>query len=330
MAASLRTLAVLSLLAAACGPSATDPYSGEGGYSGPGGWTGPLGGSGGGGAGGSDEVRDRLAFAAYNVHRFFDTVCDSGECASGDYEEQPTQAEFEAKADTLAAAVRRLAPDVICLEEVENQAALDALAARLPELPSKVMGELGYPASVDVALLARDPVTLVRRHHGRVLTRPDGSTTSFAREFLEVHLDVDGTEAIVFCAHFKAKSNDDPGRRLAEAQEAAEILAETSAASPHALIVLGGDLNDVPGSAPLEALEGSGDLLRVASDMTESQATYTYNGRATALDHLFVDLRAAGAYVPGSTGIFRDGAGRGLGGSDHAAIRALFRPGEPR
>jgi endonuclease/exonuclease/phosphatase family metal-dependent hydrolase len=325
MAASIRTVLVVSLLAAACGPTASDPYGGEGGYSGPGGWTGPDGGSG--GAGGAGEVRERLAFAAYNVHRFFDTVCDSGECAAGDYEEQPTQAEFEAKADTLAAAVRRLASDVLCLEEVENQTALDALAARVPEFPSKVMGETGYPASVDVALLAKDPVTLVRRHRSQVLTRPDGTTTSFAREFLEVHLDVDGTEAIVFCAHFKAKSDDDPGRRLAEAQAAAQILHDSAVASPNALILMGGDLNDTPGSPPIDALEASGDLLRVASDMTESQATYTYHGTGSALDHLFVDVRAGGGYVPGSTAIFRDGAGLGLGGSDHAAIRALFRPG---
>ena len=320
-----RALLVVVCLLAACGPSSTEPLGGDGGYSG-GGWNGP-GGSGGEGGTGGDEVRDRLAVAAYNVRRFFDTVCDSGECGPGDYEEVPTQAEFEAKGDTLAAAIRRLAPDAICLEEVENQRAFDALSARLPEFVSTVMGESGYAASVDVAFLARDPVTLVRRHRNRTLTRPDGSSTSFAREFLEVHLDVDGTEAIVFCAHFKSKSGDDPGRRLAEAQGAAAILAEEAARSPDALIVLGGDLNDVPGSEPLEALEASGELLRVASDMTGSQATYTYNGRAQALDHLYVHLGAGGGYVAGSTAIFRDGPGQGLGGSDHAAIRALFRPG---
>jgi endonuclease/exonuclease/phosphatase family metal-dependent hydrolase len=322
-----RDLALLALVLAACGPSSSNPGpGGGGGYSG-GGWHGPEGGSG--GAGGA-EVRENLAFASYNVHRFFDTVCDSGECDRGDYEEQPTLAEFEAKADAVAAGVRRLAADVVCLEEIETQHSLDALAARLPEFPSRVMGEIGSAASVDVALLARDPVTEVRRHRWRTLTRPDGTKTTFAREFLEVHLDVDGTEAVVFCAHFKSKSGDDPGRRLAEATEAARILAEEAARSPHALLVLGGDLNDVPGSPTLEALEASGDLLRVASDMTGSQATYSYGGTAQALDHLYVHRRAGGGYVAGSTTILRDGAGQGLGGSDHAGIRALFRPGDPR
>lgn len=326
MAPALRLGILALLLTWACGPTAPDP-DGAGGIGGTAGWIGGSGGTGEGG-GGTEEIRERLSFASYNTHRFFDIVCDSGRCGPGDYEEQPTRAEFDAKAATLAAAIRRLAIDVICLEEVENATALDALAALVPELPSKVMGETGAPASVDVALLARDPVLLIRRHRSSTpLTRPDGSTTTFAREFLEVHLDVDGTRAIVFCAHFKAKSDDDPGRRFAEARAAAEILDETAAANPHALILLGGDLNDTPGSPPIDALEDSGRLLRVASDMAGSQATYVYNGTAVALDHLFVHLLAGGNYIAGSAGIYRDGPGLGLGGSDHAAIRGQFRPG---
>ena len=101
-----------------------------------------------------------------------------------------------------------------------------------------------------------------------VLTRPDGSTTTFSRELLEVHVTKAGRAIIFFAAHFRSKSNDDPGRRLAEAQATRRIVDAVAAANPRALVVLGGDLNDTPGSPPLDALTGNGGLLRAAANQT--------------------------------------------------------------
>jgi uncharacterized protein len=89
--------------------------------------------------------------------------------------------------------------------------------------------------------------------------------------------------------------------------------------------VLGGDLNDVPGSPPLEALELGGALHRVSSEHPEEAiGTIWFQGVSLAIDHLYQARDASGAYVPDSFRVVRDPSGNGLAGSDHAAVRADF------
>jgi len=275
---------------------------------------------------------DRLRVATFNVRRFFDTVCASGSCADGDYEALPSAAAFEARADEIAAAIRLLEADVVALQEIETQAGLDALLARLaPEMPHGVLGEIHTPASVDVAVVSRTPLDQVIGHRtSEPLTRPDGTVTTFSRELLEVHTRVDsGARVVLFAAHFKSKAGDDPGRRLAEAQVTSRIMTEVAAETPDALVVLGGDLNDTPGSPPLDALTAEGGLVRVADDLPEAaQATYLYLGRAQAIDHILLAPTPVAARVPRSSSVWWDGSG--WGGSDHAALTSDFRVTSPR
>ncbi|WP_342374559.1 endonuclease/exonuclease/phosphatase family protein [Myxococcus stipitatus] len=267
-----------------------------------------------------------VRIAALNVHRLFDTVCDSGRCGGSEYEALPSPSAFAAQADQLARGIELLDADVMLLAEIETQAGLDALKARLPEFPHGVLGETGSAASVDVAVLSAFPITQVLGHRDRTLVRPNGSTTRFSRELLEVHLDVKGQQVIVFAAHYRSKVDDDPGRRYAEADATRDIMTQAAARSPRALVVLGGDLNDVPGSPPLLALELNASLTRVAKDRPDSETwTYVYSGQRQAIDHLYIANGAAGTYVPGSFRAAREGGG-GFGGSDHAAVVADFLP----
>jgi uncharacterized protein len=268
-----------------------------------------------------------LVLATYNVRRFFDATCDSGQCGSGDYEEIPSQGQFEYHADTLAEAITGLDADIVLLEEVENQRCIDALTSRLDgAFPTAILGETGFPASVDVAVLSRFPSLEVRRHADVPLPRPSGGQTWFSREFLEVHLDAGGHRVIVFVAHFKAKADDDPERRLAEATRAREIIDAVALQHPEALIVMGGDLNDEPGSPPLVALEGEGGMLRVAAELAPDDWTYRYNNKNQSIDHIYQATAGdGGRYITGSAHVFRGDGGGGYGGSDHAALRASFR-----
>ncbi|MBJ6762988.1 endonuclease/exonuclease/phosphatase family protein [Myxococcaceae bacterium JPH2] len=270
---------------------------------------------------------DVIRIAAYNVHRLFDTVCDSAACGGSNYEALPSPEAFALQVQQLATAIASLDADIVMLEEVETQASLDALQALLPRYPHAVLGETGAPASVDVAVLSAFPITRVTSHYREVLTRPDGTSTRFSRDLLEVHVSAKGGETIVFPAHFRSKVSDDPGRREAEANGARTIVSATAAASPRALVVLGGDLNDVPGSPPLVALEAGGALSRVAADRPSGDTwTYAYNGQLQAIDHLYL-ARSGGAYVPGSFRVARDRSG--LGGSDHGAVFADFQYAAP-
>ncbi|MEZ4452715.1 MAG: endonuclease/exonuclease/phosphatase family protein [Nannocystaceae bacterium] len=271
-----------------------------------------------------------VTIATFNVRRFFDTVCQSGKCGPDDYEEAPSEAAFAARSDQIAQAIAELEADVVLLEEIEDQACVDALTARLDGIVSAHIGELGFAASLDTVVLARLPTVAVVSHASETFPRTDGGTTSFTRDLLEVHLDLDGHRVIVFAAHFRSKVDDDPGRREAEGRRAGEIMAIRAAEYPSALIVLGGDLNDTPGSPPLIALAGAAKVLRVASDL-EDDATYVFSGVPQAIDHLFLAEDATGgAYVAGSAKVFRtleQWGWDGWGGSDHAALRASFRVG---
>ncbi len=269
-----------------------------------------------------------LRAATFNTHLFFDTICDSGRCAAGDFEQVATPQTFAQRADAAAKAIRSFGADVVSLQEIETQTSLDAIARPLFDLyPTVVMGETGLPGSIDVAVLSTGALLEVRRHRDQPLMRADGTTTSFTRELLEVHLELKGSHVVMFAAHFRSKASDDPGRRLAEAQAARDLVLATAKEFPAAVVLLGGDLNDTPASPPLDALEGSAELLRVAKDRPpESVATYLWQGKAEAIDHLFLALTSGGAYVPASAAAVRDPSGSsGLAGSDHAALRADFR-----
>lgn len=271
-----------------------------------------------------------LAIATFNVRRFFDTVCDSGQCSAGDYEEVPTANQFTYKADTIAEAIAGLQSDVVILEEIENQSCLDALTERLGSdaYPTAVLGESGFAASVDVAVLSRFPTVEVRRHADVPLMRPSGGQTWFSREFLEVRLDADGHQLIVFAAHFKAKVDDDPERRLAEATRAREIIDAVAEANPDALIVMGGDLNDTPDSPPLMALLADGGMKRVAEELAPDDWTYSYQGVRQAIDHILMSTAATGGqHLPNTSHVFRGEGNDGYGGSDHDALRSSFRAG---
>jgi uncharacterized protein len=270
----------------------------------------------------SGPAAGSIRISAFNVRRLFDERCDSGACGRDDFEAVLTAAQVESRTSTIAERLLSLRADAMCLEEVETQQLLDKVASKMPGHVTHVLGEIGQVASVDVGLISTFPLITTKGHRSRVLLRPDGSVTNFTRELLEVHLDVRGKKAIVFCAHFRSKSSDDPGRRWAEARGAREILTETAAANPGALVVLGGDLNDTPGSEPLNELELEGAVSRTSAGMPDDQiATYWFEGRGSAIDHLYVTSVAR--YQPATFRVARDD-GRAFAGSDHAAVVADF------
>ena len=293
---------------------------------------GPLDGSvqvqsdGGADSGSADAGRPFIRIATFNVRRLFDTECESGQCNAGDFEEVYTPTDFEAKVTQLAAGIRQLDADIVVLQEIENQTCMDALNAKLGDVfPASSLGETGSAGSVDVAVLSRAPISKTVRYRMTPIPRADGSLTAFSREFYEVHSTILGREVIAFAAHFRSKSNDDPSRRLAEAVAAQSIVSKVASENLSSLVVLAGDLNDTPGSDPINALETDDLLYRVARDIPVSeQATYFFNGSGQAIDHVFHAVKAAGAPVPKSTRVVRGTTG--YAGSDHCALVTDFKP----
>jgi len=262
--------------------------------------------------------------ASFNVRRLFDTTCDTGDCGPGAYEEAPSAQRFSEKVSELAVAITRLRANIVFLQEVETRGCLDALKAQLPSLPNAYLAETDLPASVDVGILSAYPIAELRSHRGTAIPLPNGEPTTFTRDLLEAHITAPEGEIIAFVAHFRSKVNDDPDRRLAEARAARRIVLEAAARSPKAIVLLGGDLNDVPGSPPLEALGEGGALVRVSEGLPNLDiGTIRYDGGLLAIDHFFLVRASAGMAVPGSFQVFREES-TGWGGSDHGAIRANF------
>ena len=263
-----------------------------------------------------------MRVATLNAHRLFDLVCDSKACGPDEYEALPTEEEFTARLAQLAAAIQQLNADVVILQEIESQAALDGLNARL-NFPVALLGETNTPGSVDVAILAKGELRGVFTHRKNRLPLADGKSTTFARELLEVQLSLKGAEVFIMGAHLRSKVKDDAARRLAEATAINDLIKARVEVSPEAILILGGDLNDTPGSETLLAIERGDLVTRVAKELGEAAATFLYKGAPLALDHLYLAKSKNGAYVKGSARVYRDGA-KGFGGSDHAALLADF------
>ncbi len=275
--------------------------------------------------GDQDGEQKRIRIGTYNVKRFFNTTCDSGHCGEDEWEPLVSAAAYNDRLTAISGALSIINADIMLLQEIETRGCAEDLSNWLePRYPVVVLGETGYDASLDVAVLSGGELVSVIDHGDESLPLSGGGSTTFLREFPEVHLDFDGTRVIVFPAHFKSKASDDPAQRLAEAQGAYRIVSAVAGRYPHALVVMGGDLNDTPGSPPLAALETGDALKRVADELTQDRdATYSYRGDPQAIDHLFWGQQAGGAYIAGSAQVVKDGQIY-LGDSDHAALRADF------
>ena len=260
-----------------------------------------------------------------NVGRLFDTVCDSNDC-NGGFESVLSEAQVAFRIGQIADAIRTADADIALLQEVETLALLQQLNAALgEEWNVEIIGEIAQSASLDTAVIARNTRLLAAENHrGTTIFRPDGTRTSFAREFLEVHLEYGTRRVIVFCAHFKSKNGDDPGRRDAEAIAARDIIREVSETRRNSVVVLGGDLNDTPGSSTIEHLEEGDHVLRVAAALpVDEQWTHKFGSQRNAIDHIYLATASAGSVTPGSVRVYRDASG-GYAGSDHAALVAGF------
>lgn len=273
------------------------------------------------------EKINSVIIGTYNTHLFFDKICDSGYCSSSDFESVPSNSEYNSKVKDLADSVKKIGADIILLQEVEKESCLKDLFEKSGAYDEFFLGEKGTPSSVDTGVMTKGEITYKNKHTESIeCAGCDGGKTTFSRAFLETHIKLGCRKIIVFSAHFKSKADDDAPRRLAEATAAAKILKKTAEKYPDALIVMGGDLNDQPGSDTLEPFEQESSFLRVADELSsKNQATYSYRGEAIAIDHIFWVKSSLGSYKTGSAEVVKDAPSTYyLGSSDHAALKATF------
>jgi endonuclease/exonuclease/phosphatase family metal-dependent hydrolase len=226
-----------------------------------------------------------ISIATWNAHNFFDEVNDPDTL-----DDVPSAAEVERKIDQVGAVLAAIDADVVILQEVENRPLLERLCSG----PLDGMGYVAHelrdafdPRSIDIGVLSRRvPVTVVS-HQGEQFRAPGSSRDYyFARDALEVFIDLDGLELIVTGLHLRSQLDGGDEHRLAEATHVHDIVTRRIE-SGSTRIVVGGDLNDFPDSPPLLALTGDGSLEDLAARLPVGERwTTTFRDMPRQFDYL--------------------------------------------
>lgn len=201
-----------------------------------------------------------------------------------------------------ARVIREVGADIMCIVEIENRLVLKAFnSERLSRAYShNILIDGNDPRGIDVGLYSKLALGAVRTN---IFDGPANSRT-FSRDCLEVEVLTRGGQSIyVLLNHFKSKSGRNPrrsnARRRRQAQRVNQIL-RTRYNLGRQLVVVAGDLNDTPGSAPLRPLLGNSRLHDVLELQFPNQPadrwTYHYN-RNEQIDYILVSDPLRDAFV---------------------------------
>ncbi len=247
--------------------------------------------------------------------------------------------------------IREVKADIQCLIEVESRQTLKLFNTDIlkSHFKDQLVLEGNDPRGIDVALAAREDyqVALARTN---AFAR-DGDGIVFSRDCLEVDVVTPGAVRIhVLVNHFKAKdrkpeiSNE---KRRRQAAEVSRILQDRYDLTRD-FVIVAGDLNDEPGSAPLAPLHatpGLHDVFDLVNRPADQRWTYYYGVKKSfnSIDYLYVSdalrprLIAAGIERRGMAGLSKLTSGAEVefpgitswrvAASDHGAVWADFDMG---
>jgi endonuclease/exonuclease/phosphatase family metal-dependent hydrolase len=246
----------------------------------------------------------------------------------------------EASREEVARIVLETGAEVVLLQEVAGQAALEAIVAEDSldaRFPYRIALPGNDPRGFGLAWLSRLPPVSVRSHAEDTFSYAGdaaGRTFRYTRDCQELHLDWGGRRLALLGVHFRAQLVDDPEHRWAEAEQTRRIAERLVADDPELTLAVLGDFNDTPGSPTLEALvsESSWPLSSAASALPASER-WSLPGGSTEGGELFDDLLLNPplwhALVPGSVTILHDDdlPPELAGASDHAPVVASFGTG---
>ena len=196
--------------------------------------------------------------------------------------------------DNTARVIQAINADVLCLVEVEDRHTLD----RFNRLTlKKFKASFGHnllidgndPRGIDVGLLSRFPIRSVRSHIDDMA--PKKRSPIFSRDCPEFEVELpDGRTLWVLVNHFKSQgygaqaAND--AKRLAQATRVRELLSRFDLTRD--LVVVAGDFNGLPTSAPLKPLLTTPGLFDVLKSPLHNGPSWTYHDGRQQIDYLLV------------------------------------------
>ncbi len=229
------------------------------------------------------KAKGALRLACFNAENLFDRLDDPTQ--SGEFDDLK-EATTEVRLKAIAAVIRRIDADVLCLEEIESKECLTWFR----DTYLKGMGyeylaseDVSYYRGVEQSVLSRVPITKVTVFKGEdaiiedmkarqtpELAKALGATWAtptsaessngkpkvFQRSPLKVDLKTkDGYELTVYSVHYKA-GNFDHQREL-EALQTEAFIKDGLKANPNANIAVLGDFNGMPNDMNVRVLRTS-------------------------------------------------------------------------
>lgn len=226
-------------------------------------------------------------------------------------------------------------PDILCVCEVEDRMTLsrfnDQILTRFPgsTFPFNLLVDGNDARGIDVGMYSGLKIRSVRSH-----IADGGANPVFSRDCAEYEIELPTGEFLwLLCNHFKSKGfgnqADNDRKRLRQATRVAEIYAEAKKRSD--FVIVAGDLNDTPLSAPLKPLLQQTDLQDVMSHPTYVGPPGTFRTTKDKLDYLLLSpalwtrTKAVGAerrgiFAPRAGNPFQEVTSLANQASDHAAV----------
>jgi endonuclease/exonuclease/phosphatase family metal-dependent hydrolase len=188
--------------------------------------------------------------------------------------------------------IKELNADIVCIVEVEDRQLLGHFNRQVltgKRFTNHMVVDGNDDRGIDVGILSRKPLKSIRTH----VNDRDDDGPIFSRDCAEYEIRLDdGRSLWVLCNHFKSKGFGTPqvndARRARQAFRVAGILAEQFDLRKD-LVVIAGDLNDTPASAPLSALLSMADLHNVVDTLpADGRFTHVFRNDRNQIDYLLV------------------------------------------
>ena len=243
---------------------------------------------------------ESVRFATFNVYWLFDD-----EPPLERWSERRSDQTWEETLVKVAGAIAEIDADVIALQEVEDQRAVerlnDALAERNKSYPYFWVGAGTDPfTGQDVAILSRYPnitepilaYTTVTEDFGA----EKGARVAALQKFMRVDLEILGQPVTVYALHLKSKrgkQSDSDAERLAQAKMVRRLVRATLEKGKPKVVVMG-DFNDDTDSKAVREIRGLNDTSWKMSHASKSKKmqgepwTYVHGDRRQALDHILL------------------------------------------
>jgi len=184
-----------------------------------------------------------ITLMTWNVNNLFDGVDNGFEYNEFLQSAGWSQEKYKGRINTISDAIGGLKPkpDIMMFQEIESLAVLQDLAASLPNSYSCCHFANNPDASVGLGIMSRFPLTEIKTHSITI----DGETTP--RPVLEVRVQTDDGDFIIFVCHWKSKLGGDGATESVRRSSVRVILRrirEINETEPEIGFIIAGDLNE--------------------------------------------------------------------------------------